>query len=167
MHFRSTREKERERCSTAATVVGNGIGRRSRHFPDVLPSFFFSFVYKAIITSVILNSGSRCDLYGRRASIHYIIKSHIHTAESIRRAYSRAARTCSSRQSGRGVLRSPQKSRMTMLLRRPIVSDRRLFTSPFDSSSDRTRCATSATLVSVLSLLFHNYLHTVVYYFLL
>lgn len=150
MHFRSTGERKRgaaRRLQLVAVLADVPVIFQTRFHP-----FFFLFVYKAIITSVILNFGSRCDLYGRRASIHYIIKSHIHTAESIRRAYSRAARTCSSRQSCRGiVLRSPRKSRMTMLLRRPIVSDRRLFTLPFDSSSDRTRCATSAALVSVLS----------------
>jgi len=148
-------------------AIGSSIGsRRSRHFPDALPSsflFFFPspspFVYKAIITSVILNSGTPArhwrDLYGRRAPIHDIIKSHIHTAESIRRvrARPRAARTCSSsrqsaeervRSSWQNRRRSRRKSRMTMLLRRRIVV--RLFASSADSPDRQTRHATSVWL---------------------
>jgi len=83
VHTHTYRERERERHNTAV-AVGSSIGRRSRHFPDAFPSFFSirlqSYYYERYIKLWL----ARYDLYGRRAPIHNIIKSHIHTAESIR-----------------------------------------------------------------------------------
>lgn len=84
-HTYTQRKRERERGNTAVAV--GSIGRRSRHFPDAFPSFFSirlqSYYYERYIKLWL----ARYDLYGRRAPIHNIIKSHIHTAESIRIAH--------------------------------------------------------------------------------